>query len=308
MTNISKSIQLDQQTEGTWRKETIQELIQIATGDLESCKAAYKKRLYPQSITSFQQSVEKSLKAYALFSNPKLSEKDLKYRYSHDPLGIYEDFIKSYKDIICRIEDDAKKNPQLLEIEFFSELMDIDNKNEFEKQLKEIERVRANKKKIIHLTSRKITTIIRHINHVRKAFTDAEKKLKTEEMPDSIFLEGKRQVIKWYETLEKTYPEAAMAKKIFEELDAKPLVESVLKPLTFATIKICCVYYSLYYLACVTFPHAIISRYPQDGIKPTKLYTNRLPVVKMLPELIKIQKTVLDDFTKLIPKERKNEE
>jgi len=53
---------------------------------------------------------------------------------------------------------------------------------------------------------------------------------------------------------------------------------------------------SLYCLAIITIPHVSITRYPENDKAPLKIYTQRLPIVKKLPELINVHKNALNEF------------
>ena len=53
-------------------------------------------------------------------------------------------------------------------------------------------------------------------------------------------------------------------------------------------------YYSSFILAYIVQPHSTLSRYPKEDFSPEEFYTYELPLVELLPELIKIQSRTIE--------------
>ena len=69
-------------------------------------------------------------------------------------------------------------------------------------------------------------------------------------------------------------------------------IKDLLEPL-FVTLPLSV---SLYYLAVITLPHSIITRYPLKDLTPVKIYTIKLPIVRMLPKLCEVLDNVFTDL------------
>lgn len=296
---IDKTIDKANTDAKAWREETIPELIRIAIGDLESCEDSYNKGRYPQCVSSFQQSVEKALKSLALIFNPHITEEELKRKYGHDPLNVYEEFAQYQKKIYDDYNKNINKIPELKTKTIFKKINPKKDAGKLEKYIFQIRQIRKNRVELLHLSLKEIRSFIREINKVKKEFEKSKDEITNLKIPKRVLDEMKNELLKIFDVIVKYDPTAENVKNNLTEMDMEPFVEHILKPVLIPIINIFPIYSSLYYLAIVTLPHAIISRYPQKGIKPTKLYTNRLPIVKLMPTLIEIQKDVLNDLSSI---------
>lgn len=286
--------------EENWRITIIKELLQTAKTDLESSSVLYERLLYQQSIFLFQQSVEKAIKVFALTLNPAITENDLKKRIGHDSITVYEELTKLQMNSYGSCKELFDKFPSLKGISIYKDFDIEKDKKQLELYLSEIKEVKTQKRKLIEISIEEIQNYITMIAELKKEINNFKSTLMNNPIPENIQDAAKNEALKAIDCISKDDPNAIAAKNFFNNVDMKKLLEGAFKYIYFPLFDIMITYLSLYYLAVVTLPHAVLSRYPQDGFTPSKLYTKDLPIVEMLPELIEIQKDAIAGLNEMI--------
>lgn len=269
------------------------ELLKIAKMDLRASRVLYENRLYPQSIFYFQQSVEKACKAYALLTN-QVSEIELKKKISHDAIKIYEGAIKQQVIIFRFIKENIDKLPKLKTMAIFRDLDAEGSLSEFEIALSEIEEIRKERDDLICISTSEIHHFLREIEQIRKDMEKGRQDILKFKLTENNWNEMKSVLLEFYIYLLKL--DSTQFEEIKRDLDKEDTRLSIEKSiknsleLLFITLSISV---PLYYLTIVSLPHSTITRYPDNGFTPTKIYTKGLPIVKLLPKLLEVQDTVL---------------
>lgn len=256
-----------------------QSLFISAKKDLKAAERVYDAGLYPQSITNFQQSVEKANKTFGLLNGVIIAD-ELHCVVKHDALAIYKKALNYRKQEIEKGLKNAWLHPNVVRHRYYRETV------QFRKSLIEGESFLEgfDSEKFFRLKEADLWFILDQLDDLRKSKSA---------IPDSI---GERMEPIFQEYLDflggiKTH--AADAKK--EELilalsDDRQYdeVTDVVKLGIDRMIDATYVNYTLYFFALVTIPHAITSRYPMHHKKfdPNEFYNRRVPLVNLLPNLM----------------------
>ena len=97
------------------------ELIKISEEDLESSKILFENEKYPNSVSSFQQSVEKSTKAFFLL-NEILKSRELAKVVGHFPSKKHLEGVKASREKAIHLKEAIDSNPKLKEIPMIKKL------------------------------------------------------------------------------------------------------------------------------------------------------------------------------------------
>ncbi len=272
------------------------EFLDIAKIDLEASKVLYEKELYPQAVFYLQQSVEKATKAFILITGKKVTEKEFVRDIGHEAINIFEIYIRNQKNEYEQLKANLNKLPELKETKIFKNFNLEKNIRQLDKHLSAIKKVKKDKMDLIYISSWDIRSILKEIKSANEELEKSKKKISNFKITDRVWNKMKTEMLELYDSLSKYNPlQIEEAKNNLQSNDMKLLVEryikSLIEPMSIIPLSI-----SLYYLAIVTLPHAIIARYPKNGLTPVNIYTKKLPVVRMLPELINVQLYVLKEL------------
>ncbi|MCJ7626277.1 MAG: HEPN domain-containing protein, partial [Anaerolineaceae bacterium] len=129
-----------------------EELLKIAEKDLQASQVLYENGLYPQAVFSFQQSVEKANKAFALITN-QATEKELTRNIGHIAIRIYLKPIEQQKIKYEQFDKQLSEIPELRNTKLlkgFNVRRDI---RQFEHFLSYLKKLDKNKNESIYLSS-----------------------------------------------------------------------------------------------------------------------------------------------------------
>jgi HEPN domain-containing protein len=270
------------------------ELLKIAKEDLQASKVLYENGLYPQAIFYFQQSVEKANKAFALITK-QVKENELLKEVGHDTINIYDKSTKHLKKECEQIKENLNILPELKAAKIFKGFNIDKNLRQFEIYSSQIKKIKEGKKELIYIPSRDIRHFLKEIESAKKDSAKAKRAISKFKITERDWNKMKKDMSEMYDVFSKFDPTLKESKSDLESTDMKLLVENLIKSLI-EPISIIPITIALYYLAIVTLPHVSITRYPQNDRIPAKIYTKKLPIVKMLPELIGVQADVLDEL------------
>lgn len=271
------------------------ELLNIAKSDLEASRVLYENQLYPQAIFYFQQSVEKANKSLALVTK-QVTEKELYRNIGHEAIKIHEKAIKRQKDKYEQFNDHLKLFPELREVGFIKNFNIKREIRQFDFFLSYINKIRHDKNKLIHMSSWDISRLLKEMEKGKNDIQKEMQNLSKFRMNDENLKQTNKNFFNLYNVALKYNPiYAEELKNDFEKLDSKKL-EKYIKNYYGLTYLGMSLSISLYCLAIITIPHVSITRYPENDKTPLKIYTQRLPIVKKLPELINVHKNALNEF------------
>lgn len=272
------------------------ELLHIAKMDLQASRVLYEKGLYPQSIFYFQQSVEKACKTFALFTD-QVTEKELPNKIGHEAVKIYEKAIEHQVNRFKQLEQDLNKLPELKSTAFLKDFDAGKSLKEFEHSSAEIKEIKEGKDDLIFISSRDIRSILKEIRFTNKDLERGKRRLSKFKISERAWNKMKIELLELYNVLSKydstQYEEM---KNYVNKEDTRLIMEKSIKDLLeplFVTLPLSV---SLYYLAVITLPHSIITRYPLKDLTPVKIYTIKLPIVRMLPKLCEVLDNVFTDL------------
>ncbi|MCK5476364.1 MAG: HEPN domain-containing protein [Candidatus Aenigmarchaeota archaeon] len=254
-----------------------EELLGVAERDLKATKVLYEKKLYPQAIFYFQQSVEKANKSFGLMLNI-ISEKDL-LKISHNPTKIHVKDLCEQKKENREFNKTLENYPKLKKIKL---LKNNDSKMLETNLNKSIEfwKNSIKSKKAINFSYADLKNIIIEIKNM--------KKMKKVIVKKEDWINIKKDINELFDVLSEYNADKdklESERRKLNNFDFKPTKITILEPF-FEFISL---YYTIIFLSAVTMHHSNCTRYPVDNKIPRKLYTKKLFIVKYLPDLIKLQ-------------------
>lgn len=261
-------------------------LLEIAKKDLKAAKCLYEKELYPQAIFYLQQSVEKAAKSFAIMTN-MIKEDEVK-TVRHNPLKIQEKLLNEQKEKLERLNRAFDAIPRLTETSLLKNI-DLDKMREaLDKFQRSLSLIQAEP---VFLSKQEITQFIEELDKSEKEVTSA---FASSPPPDQEFINMLKQgILELLDILYEYNPQraeelrkevSALSPKLFGEIIEK------IKPLM---IDFLYVHLSLFYLSIITFPHAVIARYPNGRSNPLEIYKEDFPLTELFGECAeKMEKTL----------------
>ena len=239
-------------------------LLETARKDLEASRILHKKKLYPQAVFYFQQSVEKSVKSFGLIEK-MIDEKNLTNKIGHKPLKIFTRLIKKHD-----------KRPKMKKI------------------VKELEALQKDDKAYADISQKELKSLITSLENILR---DIETFKPESELSEEQLKTIRTGFIKGLDGIKTKHPEE------YEQFFGPKLeIESMMRALFKSFLMRNHVNMSSAFLAYIAGPHSVLSRYPKKNFSPEEFYNRENPLVKSLPKLIKIQdkKTkIMENLAKL---------
>lgn len=269
-----------------------QELLDKAKSDLKASEVLCGEKLYPEAVYAFQQSVEKTAKAYVIIIKYEPFTENEFRAIGHEAYKIYkkyiipatEDILEPYNTFIKGTLEPynlIKGTPSIkTDID-----LELDSLDDFSSLIRDLEKeYNDNEQNLIYMN------IENGLSLVTKKYKDLE------DQKDKIGLE----TIKRY-----------LAKIVFyhnprAEIDPKKLdeirnINGLEKLVTELYINDRQTEIYLIFLSIITLPHDAFTRYPKADLTISpKIYTKNLSIVEKLPELINIQSKLLYKLEELI--------
>jgi len=267
--------------------ELIKEFLKIANKDLKSSKILYENLLYPQAMFYFSQSVEKANKALALTTGNYTEEDMLKIR--HDSTTIYTNAIIETKNRYQNLRRNLDELPDLKNTEFVANL-DIQGKiKKCGILLSDFSDIKSENPSLVFMPKQEIDNRLEEIQSTENEIKEGISYIGNFELTEQMWNEQKDEIIKQLSNLNNK----DLALHIEEEFSNSNLtlqeIEDMIKKMYLLYSHLTSILHPLYHLAIITLPHSVITRYPQNEFYPTKKYTCRLPIVRNLPNLFKVQ-------------------
>lgn len=269
----------------------INEFLKMANKDLKSSNILYEHHLYPQAMFYFSQSVEKANKAFAL-STGKYTEKDM-LDIRHDSTTIYKNGIIETKRRYKKLQRDLEKLPDFKNTEFVINLNIQDKIKECDNALGEFAEIQDGKLDLVFIPKQKIVKILEEIQtnerEIKEGISDIEKFELTEQM----WNEQKNEIIMQLSNPNNKELSHYIEKGLNNSDLTAQQIEDLIKKMYYGLFLLLSISNPLYHLAVVTLPHSVLTRYPQNELYPSKIYTKRLAIVRNLPYLFNVQSKAL---------------
>jgi hypothetical protein len=267
--------------------EKVKQLLQISEKDLQSSENLFISKIYHNAVSTFQQSVEKTVKAEALM-NSIFKFNELKRGIGHNPLPMYTSGISKNLQDAENLKEAIKKHPELETIPAIQKLNldDYISKAKFAKQsLNSI----SMKEKIFSDDINELDGAIEEMNKL----IEHVKSINMKEITD----EGVKMYKKAYTDSVKAYIEIAekQGQPINEEEKQQNLeiTEETIKDIA-DNLRKNLVLYGLTHalnstLSIFITPHFDFVRYPEQK-NPLEYYNETNPLIMRFDKLISIQR------------------
>jgi len=271
--------------------------LDISINDLKSAMLLYEKRFYRNSYFLFQQSAEKANKALGMFLGHSSFE-ELK-KVSHNPMRIYRKIIKKQADDINEFNLRIKQHNNIVEHEFTKRMEIVNYNASLDAGLKGIDDL--GKMDLINIPVAELRYLSDTLGELL-IFSNKKNKLPRGFEKD-IEPEFEKVIYEFADWIGKFGIEGKKKKSEFEELIQKNEFSKELIPLLPKLFDIyfdlIFIFYSFSICAVITLQHCSLTRYPDNGKNPLKIYTNQLPLIKMQSCFMKILGEALIKFRKL---------
>jgi HEPN domain-containing protein len=260
-------------------------LLEIAKTDLRAAKCLFNEKLYPQSIFHVQQAIEKATKSLGIYSRI-ITESEAAKNIGHKAWKVYKKTFYKEKKKMIELKEFLNKLPKLKEGRFRDLTRRLD---EWDKV--EWKNIMQNHK------YRKLEFIINEINRLR-----SEKMALQKDMPEAI---GEEELKDLHGLLHElldaifdavpNFPVEEVEKELSKAITPQ-LIAYVLKLIKGLSFRLIYCLSCLFYLSLIFSPHAVRTRYPEDGFNPLEIYNNEHPLVQKLDYFIEVTEEVLTDL------------
>jgi len=271
--------------------ELIKEFLKIANKDLKSSKILYENLLYPQAMFYFSQSVEKANKAFALTTGNYTKEDMLKIR--HDSTIIHKNAIIDTKTRYQNLLRNLDELPDLKNLEFLTNLDFQGEINKCDDALRFFSDIQNGKLSLVSISKREIDNILKEIQSTEYEIEEGISDIGNFELTEEMWNEQKDEITKQLSNLNNKDLDLHIKEELSNSNLTHQEIEDMLKKMYLGLLHLTSILHPLYYLAIITLPHSVITRYPEDEFYPTKKYTRKLPIVRNLPNLYKVQSNTL---------------
>jgi uncharacterized protein (UPF0332 family) len=270
------------------------ELLEIAERDLEAARILYENKMYPQAVFYFAQSVEKANKSLAALTGNH-DERYFSRKIGHEAITIHQKNSRRTQQKFTKILDRSRKDPLYKKLPFFEEDKIKDIINQSDSGIQEIDAIKGQKNDLLFISATEINESLRQLS---KGKTQVKKYI---QKLSELNVDGD-QLLKNITEVSNILPDDHELKEAsikFVEDSEKidfGLVWEAVKYIYVVNLKNILVTIPLYYLSIITLPHASITRYPENEDSPLNIFTNKLPQVRKLPNLIQVHSEALQDL------------
>lgn len=269
-------------------------LFASAKKDLKAASGLYELELFPQSITAFQQAVEKSNKACAL-SCGIIAPQELHGEIKHNALAIYEKILSYRKNELDKTLKIAWQHPYVRSHKYFREIWNyranVIGGQSFLSKFRKDDFFRLKEDDLFY--------ILDQLDEIRNS---------TKDIPADIapILEPAMQgYLDFLNGLNNMQADGKRSEIIATLNDDQEYLETaeIIRKLLHVVVETAYVDHVLYLMALITIPHATTSRYPMiyPRFDPNKFYNRRVPLVNLLPEFLKHLKRAFRIVEKINP-------
>ncbi|MBL7893857.1 MAG: HEPN domain-containing protein [Bacteroidia bacterium] len=262
------------------------QLVEIALSDIKASRKLREAKQYPQSVFYFQQSTEKAFKAWGIFAG--IIKEDEIQKISHKHIKIYwkaltdqEKTVKGAMQAYDKIEGikdhEVYKNMKLDE---FNKM--IEDEKVFKETIEKLD--------LLNLTHNDHVWVLDHLEEVEKVRLPSFKGLAGKLRDYSLKTEDFTRRISENNAKEFRDEMDKLSDEQLEALSWYPLKEYMIS--LFVT-KV------LFFTTIMSAAHFSYCRYPFKGVDPLKFYTSKQPLVKFLPDYLRLLEKAIKVLIKL---------
>lgn len=279
--------------------------LKIARLDLQACQILYENSLYSQAIFYLQQSIEKAVKQIALMGEIIEEGEEI----GHEPLEFYQEAASQEARIYNKLSKISEEIPELEDpINSVMDKLPEDYQDQIKNARERLNEAKSFGDKRIFITEEELGLLFEYLDKIRedfdKGFEETRQKIEKSEITDIAdqplrlvmgIAQGLRESdleVKDPDKVEnfETQVEEFLTSENFKQLVLKSI--GVMRDLGKATETL--------RILSLTMPkeQAIYARYPvpKKDHNPLEVYTEDLPLVKRLDELISYMESVFVDF------------
>jgi len=265
-------------------------LLHVAEADLRASGILYEAQCFPQAYFSFQQAVEKMIKALGLTLDILTVEELI--GIGHDQFKIYRKFIKQFETKIeshlkvMEHYDAAKNHPVHQSFQFEKIPDDMDKARRFFDSLKNID--------LVNIDEETVDFCINEVSNMEKQERHLDILRHEVEITDRM-----TQLGDWIGSL--GTPEAIGIKEelilfLSDKLKRDDYYKTVNNHM-WVIVDYTYIQAALYFFSLLTIQHSSRTRYlSDDGTSPLTLYTKEMPVINRLPRMLELMGEAIERF------------
>jgi len=271
--------------------------LEIAKKDLEAAKYLFSQKLYSHSVFHLQQSVEKAVKSFGIWSKT-ITETEARKSIGHKAWKLYLKIFDQAKNMIVKLEELLSKFPKLKEVSLIKEinLPELKDKMQgYEQAFKFLSGDTLN----FSFSSEKLQTIRGEICKLKKLKEVTLPEIIEEEKVDDF----RKRLHEFLGAMSEINP--AITDEVKNQLTkvvTPQLIISIFKMMK-DFLKLVSSLSSLFCLSLIFSPHAVKSRYPQNDFNPLEAYNDKMPLIQMFDFFIRITEEVLEDLDYILHSE-----
>lgn len=262
-------------------------LLEMAKKDLEASHWLNEKELYPQAIFFLQQSVEKAAKAFGLMTN-MVTEDELQ-AIGHYPLRIHRRLLTKQRQKLKGLNRALGIIPRLAETQMFKNIDTSEVEANIDEWQQSLDSLTPDK--LRHLSQDELIGLISFLRELEARADE----ISTAPPPVTAadFDDFKETMCELLDTLYEFDPEeVGKAKQALEVLDMS-FLEQLVQTLWALLPSLLYIHFALFCLSTITFPHAVVARYPSSELNPLEIYKKSVPLVDMFGVCVQVMQTVL---------------
>jgi HEPN domain-containing protein len=272
-------------------------LLETAKKDLETARLLYSEKFYAQAVFHLEQAIEKGTKALGIKLKIISDEKETK-DIGHHAWRLYLKMVEKIEELWKAIEEqiltsDSSSNQELKKVlEEIKQVLVRDQVSEF--------------KDIVNTYSKEITfesalsqEALKEIQNTLNKANKLRKEALNYSINDKIIesLNARRALFdQTLNSISDSNPRSALIQVSAQLTSRKETFSAFIKKQYPCYIRLgSCLIYSLF-LSLIFSPHSVKSRYPKEGFNPSKVYTDRLPLIQTFKFFLKSAKVFLEDL------------
>jgi HEPN domain-containing protein len=285
-------------------------LLETAKKDLEAARLLYSEKFYAQAVFYLEQAIEKGTKALGIKLKIISDEKETK-DIGHHAWRLYLKMVEKIMEQTQKIEELWKATEEQILISDSSSSQELKKVleeiiNPSIKQVLEFRDQASEFKDIVNTYSKEITfgsalsqEALKKIQNILNKVN----KLRKEALNYSINNKIIESLNAWRALFDQTLNSisdpnlrSALIQVSAQLTSQMETISAFIKKQHPCYIRLgFCLIYSLF-LSLIFSPHSVKSRYPKEGFNPSKVYTDRLPLIQTFKFFLKSAKVFLEDL------------
>lgn len=249
-----------------------------AQQDLEAARCLFNHQFYPQAVYYLEQSVEKSLKSYAFFTNV-IDERQARSKIGHKGLKIAEKSLDNLQERVRKIESTLGQDPDVYR--YFTRYFKMPTSVELEPSKNQVRVFQNEGITELSTSSKRLKNYLKSLERLEVEYNSGLKDLKDGfYLTDLEFSQIKRRLLEFIEIVSsRDSDEARHRKEEFQERFTKEVFEGAISKALPLLLKTGYIGGLLFYLMRLFQPHAY-ARYPDGEFDPLKFYNPDLPLIQ----------------------------